>query len=286
MHIVCSHCQNPIEMVGSPSVGAVCPSCGRNFQLEGGLITTRQADQNEPATGAYEPTPSFLDSEVATLPPKVQPEKVLGAKPRIPDYEILSELGRGGMGVVYKAHQISLNRTIALKLILAGRLASSEEVQRFHLEAEAAANLDHPNIIPIYEIGEFEEQSYFTMKFVEGSSLAKAMANGQWPGADQERLANGQVVVFDRQGQQRAAKLLVTVARAVHHAHQRGILHRDLKPANIMLDSDGEAHITDFGLPSALPALEGSSGKPSLNPEPLSEHPTTWGPSKRALPRC
>ncbi len=149
------------------------------------------------------------------------------------DYQLLEEVGRGGMGVVYRARQISLNRIVAIKMLVARPFAVPELEERLHLEAEAAAGLSHPNIVTIYDFGECDDQFYFSMEYVEGRSLAELTRH--------HSLAPTQ-----------AAQYLKTVAEAVHHAHEHGILHRDLKPSNILVDLHDQVKVTDFGLAKRL----------------------------------
>src|SRR5438067_6878147 len=145
------------------------------------------------------------------------------------DYELQGEIGRGAQGVVYRARQKSLNRTVALEIVALGHWASTTHLKRFRLEAEAAAGLNHPSIVPIHEIGERDGCCYFSMNFVDGKALDEV--------AKREPMST-----------RAAAKLVAKLARTVNYAHERGILHRDIKPGNILLDGEGEPHLTDFGL--------------------------------------
>src|SRR5881396_2198466 len=149
------------------------------------------------------------------------------------DYELLEEIGRGAQGVVFRARQKNLNRTVALKVISLGQWASKAHLKRFRLEAEAAARLEHPGIVPIHEVGERDGSCYFSMKFVEGGQL--------------DEVARREPIPI-----RRAVELIAKVARTVHYAHEHGILHRDIKPGNILLDAEGEPHLTDFGLARLL----------------------------------
>jgi serine/threonine-protein kinase len=179
------------------------------------VVPLTGADGGLVASGEYTPAPPG--------PPAID----------IPGYEIVEELGRGGMGVVYKAKQVALGRVVALKMILAGSYAGASERERFLREGKAIAQLQHPHILQIYDLGEHQGRPYFALEFCEGGSLAERLRDQPMPPRD-------------------AAALVEGLARAVHHAHQQGVVHRDVKPSNVLLTRDGMAKLTDFGLAKRL----------------------------------
>jgi eukaryotic-like serine/threonine-protein kinase len=172
---------------------------------------------------------------------------------RFGEYELLEELGRGGMGVVSRAREVARGRIVALKRLLRGPDSTSQDLERFRIEALAAARLAHPHIVPVFQVGECDGQPYFTMQYIEGTTLARKLADGPMSAQD-------------------AARLLVPVSRAIHYAHDCGVLHRDLKPSNILIDREGNPYVSDFGLAKRIdidPTLTPSGafvGTPSYMP--------------------
>lgn len=210
---------------------SICPVCDTSIpaELTSGLcpkcllhdVATQETDtSNDASTRDFSRT---MDPGTSTNSGQITPGEIFD------EYELIEEIARGGMGVVYKARHRQLNRVVALKMILSGQLASADDVERFHREAAAAANLDHPGIVPIYEIGQCDGRHFFSMKLIEGGSLSQQLAS----------------IARD---QRSVVSLIEKIARAVHYAHQRGVLHRDLKPGNILLNESGDPLITDFGL--------------------------------------
>ena len=215
MRAECPHCGFGFDASsGRAAQRTICPRCQRTFNAFA-VGDTMDLSGARPAA-----PPATAGSAPAEAPARVQ---------RFHEYRILGELGRGGMGVVYKAEQETLERQVALKVILAGEAAGAEDIQRFLREAVTAAKLRHPNIVTVYELDVHEGTYYYTMEFIEGQDLGRLIAAGPLP-------------------LRRAVILALKVSRALAHAHGKGVVHRDLKPGNIIVDEAGEPMVTDFGL--------------------------------------
>lgn len=219
--------------------GSRCPSCLLRLALGD------ESESSSPAAGSA--ARSGDDTRSATTPASIR---------RIGEYDILGEIARGGMGVVYRAHRRDLNRTVALKRVASQKLVTPELLLRFQMETEAIAKLDHPNIVPLYEVGEHDGVQFFTMKLVEGGNLTEWLEripkNGDSAPSLNRNGSNGNGSSERKSHVRDLIALMVKVCRSVHHAHQRGILHRDLKPGNILVDERGEPHVSDFGLAKIL----------------------------------
>ena len=230
-----AHCENCGRAVVADLAAGLCPNCLLRTAIESGV-----------------------GRALAPMLPKL---RYFG------DYELLEEVARGGMGVVYRARQVSLERTVAVKMMRPGLLATEAEIQRFHTEAKTAAGLQHPNIVAIHEVGEFDGLHYFSMDFVEGPSLAELV--------HEKALSPGE-----------AARYVQILAETVQYAHSRRILHRDLKPSNVLVDASGRPRITDFGLARPLDGDSGGSlggavaGTPSyMAPEQAAGEQRRLGPA-------
>src|SRR6185295_16156651 len=224
------------SMAHTPMMQSACTHCGEllDVQSDDG-ICTKCGEMELAATQIAEVVPIHtLPANTTTSP--AYPHLSIARTGRFGDYEIISELAQGGMGVVYVARQVSLNRKVALKMILTP-FARPIQKRRFQAEAENAATLDHPNIVPIYDCGSVGGVPFFTMKLIQGRGLNEELRR---------------LVLNPR----KAVEIMAKIARAVHFAHQRGILHRDLKPANILIDEKSNPYVTDFGIAKRVGATD------------------------------
>src|SRR5881296_1872026 len=219
----CAQCGAPLP---SDIAGGICPQC----ELRGALNLSTDATQI--ASGPLAQAGESSSLATVTHPEGGEVPGVFSSR-RFGDYELLEEIAQGGMGIVYKARQMSLNRMVAVKMILAGQFAGKQIAQRFKSEAGAAAVLQHPNIVAVHEVGVHEGQHFFSMDYVEGQNLAQLVGNRPLPS-------------------HKAARYVKLIAEAIQYAHQQGILHRDLKPSNVLVDASDQPRITDFGLAKRL----------------------------------
>jgi len=232
-----------VELLHAQNVDSRSAVIARHPELAGLLECLESLDSLAP-TVAENPV-GDTERDEDEVPTVRASDSAVVAEPAEPTpfgkYQLLGELGRGGMGVVYAARQTDLDRTVALKMILSSHLATSEEVERFYAEARAAGRLKHPNIVAIHEVGEIMGQHYFAMDCVEGTSLA-------------EELRKKSISL------EQSVRCLAAVARAVHYLHEHGVVHRDLKPSNILLDQAGNPYVTDFGLAKVFDIDTGRTG--------------------------
>ncbi len=245
--------QAPTSAPRPPSTTAILGAAPSSSVHE----TSTISPLDQPGPPYDQPTSGVYRQDTLAAPTASEPNRIR----YFGDYEIVREIARGGMGVVFQARQMSLNRPVALKMILAGQLAGDTDVKRFYTEAEAAANLDHPGIVPIFEVGQHEGQHYSSMGFVEGQSLAQRLASGPLPPRE-------------------AAALLAKVADAIEYAHRRGVIHRDLKPGNILLDQNSNPRVTDFGLAKMVRSDSGLTGSGQILGTPSYMPPEQAGGSR------
>ena len=235
----CKHIGRLIDAHASTRDDArvACPRCGALIDTLAIKAAEDKTECETPSTPSAERIKDICDQTIDW--------KSHSALPLIPGYELIREIGRGGMGVVYRARCVRLNRAVALKMILSGPFSSSDQLGRFRTETQAVAQLQHANIVQIYEVGEFEGRPYCAFEYVDGGSLADKIFHNPQPSRD-------------------SAEMVDKLALAIHTAHQRGIVHRDLKPDNILLTADGAPKISDFGLAKRLEAETGQTQTGSI----------------------
>jgi serine/threonine protein kinase len=266
MKTVCPHCSFPFDAAsGSEGQSAVCPRCQRTFDA---FAVGETIDLSARPSGAAAPggATELLPGPGPEARPRPRSRTSFAAGQQFHEYRIVGELGRGGMGVVYRAVQETLERQVALKVILAGQAAGAEEVRRFLREAVTAAKLRHPNIVTVYELDVLDGIYYYTMEYIEGQDLGRLVADGPLP-------------------PRRAVILALKVARALDHAHGKGVVHRDLKPGNVILDEAGEPMVTDFGLALDLERGAGAAAYAAGTPYYMAPEQVD-GPKEGIGPAC